>query len=232
MGLAGSVHCLAMCGGASAALVGRCASEQPRAGWSAFHAGRFVGYVMAGALAASSVAVLARLGQWSPALRPLWTLAHLAAMGLGLWLVWQGRQPAWLDRMGRTDPAATPLAIPTGWQRMRGPTQAAVAGTLWFAWPCGLLQSALMVAALANGPVGGAAVMAAFSVGSGTALGAGQMLWMKLAGWRSDGASRSAGGGDRALTFITRLSGLALAGASAWALGHDLFVRFAAWCFS
>ena len=42
---------------------------------------------VAGGLVASSVAVLAQLGQWSPALRPLWTLAHLAALVLGLWLL-------------------------------------------------------------------------------------------------------------------------------------------------
>ena len=82
MGLAGTVHCVAMCGATSAAAVRTCAAARPRIGWPAFHLGRLAGYALAGAVAASSVAGLAQLGQWSPALRPLWTLAHLAAMAL------------------------------------------------------------------------------------------------------------------------------------------------------
>lgn len=226
MGLAGSAHCLAMCGAASAAVVRSCSGERTRSGWAGFQLGRLLGYALAGAVAASSVELLARLGQWSPALRPLWTLAHLAALLLGLWLVWQGRQPVWLDRLGRDQAAAAP-ATAAGWQVVRGPGRAAAAGSLWFAWPCGLLQSALMVAALANGAAGGAAVMSAFALTSGTALGAGHWLWGRLQrGGR--GAWLEQGG----LVWITRLSGLLLAASSAWALGHDLFVRVLAWCFS
>ena len=44
--------------------------------------------------------------------------------------------------------------------------------------------------------------------------------------------SGDAGRGNRITTWITRLSGAALAAAAAWALGHDLWVRIAAYCFS
>ena len=221
MGLAGSVHCLAMCGPASAAVVRSCGGPRPAQVWAGFHIGRILGYALAGAVAASSVTLLVRLGLWSPVLRPLWVLAHLAALGLGLWLAWTGRQPGWLERIGRTDPRAAAGTAP-GWQAIRGPLRGAVVGSIWFAWPCGLLQSALIVAALANGPLAGAAVMAVFALASATALGFGPLLWQRL-GRRDPLGGRLSG-------WVTRLSGVALAGASAWALGHDLWLKVAAYC--
>lgn len=223
MGLAGSVHCVAMCGAASAAVVRGCSPGHSGLGWIAFHAGRLAGYTAAGAVAASSVGLLARLGQWSPALRPLWTMAHMAALALGLWLLWKGRQPAWLERIGkagvRTD------VQPIRWHAAGAALKAGSAGALWFAWPCGLLQSALMVAALANGALSGALVMAAFAAASAVALGLAPALWLR---WRPGEGAHA----ERVTAWVVRLSGAALAGASAWALGHDLFVRFAAWCLS
>lgn len=224
MGLAGSVHCVAMCGAPSAAVVRSCASARPLGSQLGFLVGRLLGYALAGGLVASSVAVLAQLGQWSPALRPLWTLAHLAALVLGLWLLWQGRQPAWMDNLGR-DGARPVSAGPGTWQRMRGPVRSFGIGSLWVAWPCGLLQSALMVASLANSPASGALVMAGFALASSPALGLAPALWLKL-------ISGDSGRGARITMWVTRLSGAALAAAAAWALGHDLWVRIAAYCFS
>lgn len=221
MGLAGTVHCVAMCGASSAAVVRGCGGGRPT--WMGFHLGRVLGYAAAGALAASSVSALGSLGQWSPALRPLWVLAHVAALALGIWLLWMGRQPAWLDRLGRDGHRSGPDAH--GWQTMRGPAKALGAGVVWVAWPCGLLQSALVVAALANGPVGGAAVMGVFALASSVALGAAPALLLR---WWGSRAAMEGG----VTTWAVRLSGAALAGASAWALGHDLWVRVAAYCFS
>jgi sulfite exporter TauE/SafE len=97
-------------------------------------------------------------------LRPVWTLLHAAAFVLGLWMLWQGRQPVWLESLGRGSArAAGPAA---GWQRVHGPVKAGAAGLAWAAWPCGLLQSALVLAALANGPAGGALVMTGFAPSS------------------------------------------------------------------
>ena len=93
LGAAGAPHCAAMCGPASASLLHGCRRHAPLASPLAFHLARVTGYAIAGAVAASSVGLLAQLGQLSPVLRPLWTLLHCAALGLGLWLLWQGRQP-------------------------------------------------------------------------------------------------------------------------------------------
>lgn len=214
LGLAGTPHCAAMCGAACAAVTRR----GQGAGQAAFHVARVAGYAAVGGVAAASVGTLAQLGQLSPAFRPLWTLLHLAALGLGLWLLVKGRQPAWLERLGRSGRDLAPQS--GGWQRLRGPGQAAVAGGLWFAWPCGLLQSALVIAALANTPAAGAAAMGAFALASGTGLALGPWLWMRLGG----------GAAVAATPWAVRGAGLLLLAASGWAVGHGLWTQVVAYC--
>lgn len=229
LGLAGSVHCVAMCGAPSAAAVRACVGAgHVREARSAFHLGRLVGYAAAGAVAAASVGVLERWGAWSPALRPLWTLLHVAALALGLWLLVRGRQPEWLERVGRgTQRSAAPAA--GGWQRIHGPAKAGMAGLAWVAWPCGLLQSALVVAALANSAAGGAFAMACFAAASAPALGLAPWLWGRWAGAQKGAAQALS---VRANAMAVRLAGALLAGASVWALGHDVIRQAVAFCVS
>ncbi len=221
LGLAGVPHCMAMCGAPCAAITAPRQGEGPARMW-AFHLFRTMGYALAGAVAASSVGVLASLAAWAPTVRPLWTLLHVAAFGLGLWLLWSGRQPSWLESLGR--PIAKHEQLPGGWQRLRGPTQAGAAGAMWVAWPCGLLQSALMVAALANSGLAGAGIMAGFAIVSGLGLALGPALWLR---WGRQGVNNVT-----ASLWGVRFAGATLAAASLWALGHDLLVRFAAYCLS
>jgi uncharacterized protein len=210
MGLAGLPHCAAMCAAPCAALTGRGAGSQPL-----FQAARVAGYAAAGALAAASVGALRDGLAWTAALHPLWTLLHMAALALGLWLLWRGRWPAALQRAASAS-ASAPL--PGGWQRVAGPARSAGAGALWIAWPCALSQSALLLSALASSPLQGAAAMAAFAVVSSPALWLGPALLRRVSGVRSDGA------------LAMRGAGALLAAGSAWALGHGLWERVAAWC--
>jgi sulfite exporter TauE/SafE len=170
-------------------------------------------------VAASSVAALAAWSNLSPALRPLWTLLNAAALVLGAWLLWRGRQPAWLARLGRVPAPRTPST--PGWQTVRLPLRAAAAGAAWVAWPCGLLQSALVVAALASSAYGGAATMAVFALASAPGLVAGPWAARKLLAGRGATAREA---------WAARAAGLLLLGASAWALGHQLAPQFAAFC--
>jgi len=220
MGLAGAPHCLAMCGGVSAGVIQACGRDRSTGATLAFHFGRLMSYALGGAVAASSVSLLRTLGESAPVLKPFWTLLHLSALGFGLWLLWTGRQPEWLQGKGRALP---PELAAQGWQRLQGPVRAGATGSLWVAWPCGLLQSALVVATLGNNAVSGAMVMAAFAITSSMGLIVGPALWVRLAGQRSLGLTASA--------WAVRLAGAGLAGASAWALGHGLWVRVAAFCF-
>ena len=177
-------------------------------------------------MVAASVGALAALSQWTPALRPVWVLLHLAFLSLGLWMAVVGRQPAWMGAVGRLpQPAQTAKTAKTangvGWSPLRGPVQAATAGGLWVAWPCGLLQSALLVASLTSGPAAGAGAMAVFAVASSGGLIAAPWLWQRL---RSQ---------SRQLPWerwLVRLAGGLLVLGSGFSLGHGVWPQVAAFC--
>ena len=216
LGLAGAPHCAAMCSAPCAAATGGA-----RGNSVFFHVARVAGYAAVGALAAASVALLAGWSQLSPALRPLWVLVHVAALALGLWLVVRAQQPAWMSRLGSVPSAAPNSASATGWQRMRGPGRAAVAGGLWVAWPCGLLQSALLVAALGSSAGTGALAMGGFALASAPGLLLGPWAWKKLQ-QQGHAAARE--------RLAVRAAGLLLVGAAVWALGHGVWQQIAAFC--
>lgn len=214
LGLAGAPHCTAMCGAACAAATGRGGAS---AG-AAFQLARLAGYAAGGAFAAASVGSLLALAQFAPVLRPLWTLLHVAALALGAFLLLAGRQPAWLAALGRRpQPVA---AGPGGWQRVQGPARAALAGGLWIGWPCGLLQSALLVASLTQSATSGAAAMAAFAAASSLGLVWAPWVWSRLG---RDGAAS-------AERWAVRGAGAMLVAASGFALGHGLWQSIAAYC--
>lgn len=252
MGLAGGPHCLAMCGAACAALGGkapdslaaaapalpgqagtaarRVIAVQPlpvprpmpsRGSWL-FLGARLLSYAALGALAAGSMQAVAWLSVHAAALRPLWSLVHVAAALLGLALLWQARQPAWLEQgalrlwrgvqsvLGRRSPG---LARGAPW----------ALGLAWGLMPCGLLYSALLVAALSPSAWQGALVMLVFASASGLSLAAGPWLWRRLAA--SPGAAGSG-------AWAVRLAGASLFALSAWALWAGLAGGAAPWCAS
>lgn len=211
MGLAGGPHCTAMCGAACAGVV-RMGTHRSLSPW-VFQAGRFAGYSIAGALAAETVQGLSWLAAQTAALRPVWTLFHVAVLGWGLMLLMLARQPEWVSDAGRTV-----------WKRMRPWVGARgglfTAGAAWALMPCGLLYSALLVASLNGTPAGGAFSMALFAIGSGVWLAAAPRLLAKV----RDTANRVRE------DWGTRLSGLLLVLAAVFALWVDLAHRIAVWC--
>ncbi|HNU12615.1 MAG TPA: sulfite exporter TauE/SafE family protein [Rubrivivax sp.] len=214
LGLAGAPHCVAMCAAPCAAVTGgRTIGTQ-----LAFHLSRAASYALAGALAAASVNALALLGSVSPIFRPLWTMVHAAVFGLGLWLALVGRQPEWLERIGRSGQG---LRAGAQGARRGGSGRAIVAGALWVAWPCGLLQSAVLVAALADTPWAGAGVMAVFALATGFGLTAVPWLWRRLGSQPTALMGGTAG---------VRLAGVMLAIAAIFALWSDLWPKVLAYC--
>lgn len=211
MGLAGGPHCVAMCGAACAGF-GHAAGERRVQALTAFQAGRLAGYSLLGAVAAISVQGLGWLTTQSAAIRPLWTGLHVAAMALGFLLMLQARQPVWLDQPARRL-----------WARVRRFHERRVAlapltvGMLWALMPCGLLYSALMVAALSGDALDGALTMGMFAMGSSVSLWAGPWLWLRLQ-TLGDGA------------WGMRLAGLALSAVSGWGLWMGLVHDQAPWC--
>lgn len=213
MGLAGGPHCAAMCGAAYGAIARQGGADGATRAMLALQFGRLASYAAAGALVAASVAWLGSLREAAPVLKPLWTLLHVSAVALGLWLLWQGRAPAWLAGAGRQGTRlmdARPLRFVA---RVPATARAGAIGACWAAMPCGLLQSALLVAALASGPMQGAGVMAVFALGSAVSLWLAPHLWLRLQA-RGGGAARS--------TLAVRLAGVLLIAASTFALVHGL----------
>jgi sulfite exporter TauE/SafE len=217
MGLAGTPHCAAMCGAACVVTVGR-ARGWPMLG---FQLARAVSYAAGGALAAGSVQLVGQLGQWTPLFKPLWVAVHAAALLLGSWLLVSGTQPIWVQRLVPFRAPSSGAGAPVRWSAHTGRSlRAGVAGLLWVAWPCGLLQSALMVAALASAPAAGAGVMMAFAVTSS--------LGLLVAPWLLGALGPRASEPMRRL--MTRAAGALLVAASGWALGHGVWHQVAAWC--
>ena len=210
MGLAGGPHCIAMCGAACAGL-GQAAGERRNEALWSFQLGRVAGYAALGGLAAASIQGLGWLTIQSAALRPVWSLFHVAALVLGLLLLWRAQQPVWLERAAR--------GLWLGARKLaagRGRGAPLVVGMLWAFLPCGLLYSAVLVAAMTGRVWEGAAVMALFALGTAVSMMAGPWLWLRLSGGQGQ--------------WGVRLAGLALAASSAWALWMGLVHDTAPWC--
>lgn len=179
----------------------------------AFHVGRLAGYSAAGALAAFAMDSLAWLTQQTVALRPAWTLMHVAVMAWGLMMMVQARQPQWVESAGRGIwGTVQPL--------VRAPGGVLAAGFLWALMPCGLLYSALLVAALSGGPLEGAVSMALFGLGSGVWLAGGPWIWARLRAWLNTSKT----------DWGTRVAGALLCAIGGWALWMDLIYKPSLWC--
>lgn len=211
MGLAGGPHCVAMCGAACAG-IGQAAGKHRSSAIWAFQAGRVAGYSVLGALSAASVQGLGWLTTQSAALRPIWTLFHVGAIALGLLLLFRARQPVWMEGAGKLI-----WVRARTWVSVRRRSAPLLLGTAWALLPCGLLYSALLVAAMSADALGGALVMALFAAGTSVSMVAGPRLWLHLRGVRGDG-------------WGVRLAGLALAASSSWAVWMGLVHDKAPWC--
>lgn len=179
VGLLGSVHCAAMCGGIVSALslapvrvrafpVPVRAAAPMRASLAnvgAYNLGRIASYMFAGALAggaAGSARSLAGL----PALQAggYW-LANLMLIALGLYLMDAWRGLAWLEQGGRSlwrhmQPLMRRVGPPDT------PGKMVATGFLWGWLPCGMVYSALVTAMLSGSAASGAEVMFAFGLGT------------------------------------------------------------------
>jgi len=168
LALAGGLHCAAMCGGLAATFTFAIPDPQRRGArlwyWQGLlGAGRVLTYSLLGALAgALGGSLLARLGGGShlhwPALLSGVLMILLAAHLLGLSAPMRA-----LERIGarvwrRLSPLTRPL-LP-----LDHPLKALALGALWGFLPCGLLYSALLLAAATGSAPGGALAMAVFGL--------------------------------------------------------------------
>lgn len=195
-GLLGSGHCLAMCG-PIAALAGVSAPGSRLRSTLLYNLGRVSSYAAAGAAGAALLgrgidygvdaagwSALARLAQIAFALMVI-------ALGLNLAFGWRGFGA--VNRWGgafwqRLRPLAGRL-FP-----IRRPWQALVLGALWGWLPCGLVYAVLAAAWLSADATQGAAMMAAFGLGTLPAMAGVGLSAAKLRGRRVAPWLRTAGG--------------------------------------
>jgi sulfite exporter TauE/SafE len=202
LGLAGGVHCVAMCGPASATMA-RTPGDAVR-----FHAGRLTGYGALGGLASAGAVGMAHVAGAAAWLHPIWLLTHVLLAMLGGWMLVTGQHPRWVQEgllraargllrsrhapayaMGSFSTSATQngLSVPT--YEVRVPVAAVgrttspgappgrpafLVGVAWALWPCGMLYSAVAIAWLTQDVATGALAMCAFAAGSGVQLWLGQ----------------------------------------------------------
>ncbi len=168
-GIAGSGHCLGMCGGIAGALAMR---DSARAGapsrWTlalAYNLARISSYAVAGALAGLLGSTLLRTADVAPlsiAFRVLAGLIMIAAAGRLLfgWRLLDPLEAAGAGLWRRL------LPRPSGASRRGGITGAIGLGLAWGWLPCGLTYSMLLLAATTASVLTGALVMAAFGLGT------------------------------------------------------------------
>lgn len=182
MGLVGSLHCVGMCGGLQAIL---CMPKPEQSAWQYYgslcllNVGRITLYASAGAAFAwlgtrigaqftsldgsmllrqmtGVITVLIGLQLLLPAFRPFGALEKAG------YRVWQRVRP-WLSRLPSRSPSGMLLR-----------------GALWGFLPCGLVYSALAVAAVSGSFMSGGLTMLAFGLGTLPAMLASGFIWNSI----------------------------------------------------
>jgi sulfite exporter TauE/SafE len=175
VGLAGAGHCLGMCGGIAAALgLGGAGAGATQL---AYHGGRLLSYTLLGAAAGAAAGVIDTVA-WTLWLRYL-AGALLLAMGLYIAGWWRGL--AWLERLGAL--LWRPVQrIARHWLPPRRPAHALMLGLCWGMMPCGLIYSALALAATRQGALQGGLMMLCFGLGTLPVMLAGSLGAARLQG--------------------------------------------------
>ena len=230
-GAFGGVHCIAMCGGFATALSGRAGAEPGARGVVTLHparalalrqlphnAGRILTYAILGATAGGAgEAILSISGGW-PLQRALYAAANLFLLALAVSIatrrnLYAGLQTAGHAVFGSVLPAVRPL------MRADSPAARVALGMVWGLVPCALIYAVLPVALFAGGAWEGAAVMAAFGLGTLPNLLAAGYLASRARSLRNARALR--------LAAATLIGGFALVGlwraAMPGALPHNPF---------
>lgn len=184
-GFFGSTHCLAMCGAIVVLF------EQPRSQtmhrWLRrvlYNLGRLGFYALLGAIAGGAGAVIVATAGARNALIVLRLIAGLLVIAIGLNLIFNWNFTRFLESAGgaiwkRLSPLAR-YVLP-----IETPARALGAGFLWGALPCGLVYSAVAIAATSGGSLNGAAIMFCFWLGTVPALVLAGASAQRLQRWKS-----------------------------------------------
>ena len=164
MGLASSLHCAGMCGPIGCAMLLSNGTLDPRRALLVAQAGKLAAYTLLGAAfgifgagiyGVLNLQIAHKVLQWSASLTIVWM--GLATLGL-------------VPAMAGLDRVFAPAAAAVGGLRSRwtgsGYGGLAAAGLVWGAMPCAMVYMALFNSVLSGSWVNGAAMMAAFGLGT------------------------------------------------------------------
>jgi sulfite exporter TauE/SafE len=182
-GFLGSTHCLGMCGAIVVLFEEQAANGSRLLRRFLYNAGRLGFYAMLGGIAAAGISLLAKSAGADAALLVLRIMAGLLVIALGLNLLFDLRVLQFVERSGaKLWRFLSPLArhvLPVS-----TPTRALAAGFIWGALPCGLVYSAVAMAATTGNVAGGMLVMLVFWLGTMPALLFAGASAAKIAAWR------------------------------------------------
>lgn len=167
VGLMGSGHCLAMCGGLSSALGLSTKGSQQKLLFLLFIAqlARLTSYGFIGALFGSSIELTQDLFALKNQLIWLRLFANFMLIGMGLYIA------GWWFGLKRLEALAAPIwrkiqPIQGRFLPMQTPLDALVIGFCWGWLPCGLVYSALVTSVSSANPLQAALGMMAFGLGT------------------------------------------------------------------
>ncbi|MFC6440088.1 sulfite exporter TauE/SafE family protein [Bowmanella sp. JS7-9] len=189
IGLAGSLHCIGMCGGiVSAFRMGVDPARSANGFVLAYHAGRLSSYALAGALAGGLGQIVGKQSSGSVNLLLLLSGVMLVLLGLYIGNWWRGLTH--LEQLGsvlwkRLAPLSRAL-LP-----VKHLPQAYLYGVVWGWLPCGLVYSTLSWSMASGSSVDGALVMVFFGVGTLPALLTVSLLGVQLNEWVKQALIRS-----------------------------------------
>lgn len=216
IGVFGSGHCLAMCGGIVGALSLPQAQRPAHAGLLfplAYHGGRLTSYATVGALAGLLGAAVTPLLDPTMAARVASLVSGVFLILLGLYLAGLTTVLGFLERAGgllwrHLEP------LGRRWLPIRHAGYAYAAGLIWGWLPCGMVYAVLSLSLGSGDALSGAARMLAFGLGTVPALLLAGMASRRLAGISASSRWRRAAG------VLIVLFGLLMLWQPTWLPGH------------
>lgn len=164
MGLIGSGHCIAMCGGIASSLQLATDKTKPVYFSIAYNLGRAASYMAAGALVAGLSSHFANQSHWLSL--ALAFLSGLFMILVGLYVMRLGASLKWLESLGKIMVWQHIVKLNKFLMPINSLPKALGYGALWGWLPCGLVYSALTWAMTGNSAFEGALVMLFFALGT------------------------------------------------------------------
>lgn len=205
-GFFGSTHCIGMCGAIVVLFEQKTARGMHR--WPRrllYNTGRLGFYVLLGTVAGAASSVIVATASARSALLILRLIAGLMVIAIGLNLIFSWNLTRFLETAGSGIwKRMSPLALHV--LPVETPARAIAAGFLWGALPCGLVYSAVAMAATSGSPVSGAMTMFFFWLGTAPALLLAGASAERLHDWTSRAIFRRTAGAIMVVTGILAMA--------------------------